>query len=182
LTYLLTFNNFQDENHGKKSDFIQLFVEAQTAEPLEKEFLADSKDGQLEMQQMKIAKKLTTGVRKKKHSMIFTETNLLQEIVQQCLLFLLAGFDTTANSLAYISYLLAKNPDAQEKLISEIDAYCPNEVGRLHGPILIKSVLFTAILDGSHVRDSTADALSKSGGEGRLASVSARRIVSVTAE
>uniref|UniRef100_A0A914WRF1 Uncharacterized protein n=1 Tax=Plectus sambesii TaxID=2011161 RepID=A0A914WRF1_9BILA len=98
----------KDENHGKK-DFIQLFVEAQTEEPLEKE-VTEVTDGKLLMQQLKISKKLTTG-----------------EIVQQCLLFMLAGYDTTANSLSYITYLLAKHQDVQDKLISEIDAYCPDE-------------------------------------------------------
>ncbi|XP_054714031.1 cytochrome P450 3A8-like [Uloborus diversus] len=43
------------------------------------------------------------------------------ELVAQCVIFFLAGYDTTASTLAFASYLLALNPDVQEKLIAEID-------------------------------------------------------------
>lgn len=43
------------------------------------------------------------------------------EIISQSLLFFVAGYDTTAGTLEFISYNLATNPDAQEKLIAEVD-------------------------------------------------------------
>ena len=46
-----------------------------------------------------------------------------EEIVAHAVTFLLAGYETTANTLAYTAYLLALNPDIQEKLQSEIDSY-----------------------------------------------------------
>ena len=46
-----------------------------------------------------------------------------KEIVAHAVTFMLAGYETTANTLAYASYLLALNPDIQEKLQSEIDSY-----------------------------------------------------------
>ena len=46
-----------------------------------------------------------------------------QEVVGNARLVLLAGYETTANTLAYTSYLLAINPDIQDKLQSEIDSY-----------------------------------------------------------
>jgi cytochrome P450 len=46
-----------------------------------------------------------------------------KEVVGQAVGMLLAGYETTANALAYTSYLLALNPDIQEKLQSEIDTY-----------------------------------------------------------
>ena len=46
-----------------------------------------------------------------------------EEVVGNARVLLLAGYETTANALAYTSYLLALNPDIQEKLQSEIDSY-----------------------------------------------------------
>ena len=46
-----------------------------------------------------------------------------EEIVTNSILFLLAGYETTANTLAYTSYLLALHSEIQEKLQTEIDGY-----------------------------------------------------------
>ena len=46
-----------------------------------------------------------------------------KQIVDHSTTFLLAGYETTANALAYTSYLLALNPEIQEKLQREIDDY-----------------------------------------------------------
>ena len=50
--------------------------------------------------------------------------NLLSrdEVKAQALLYLLAGYETTANTLAYCVYLLSKNKDKEQALIHEIDA------------------------------------------------------------
>ena len=42
------------------------------------------------------------------------------EIVAQCVVFLLAGFETSSNTLGFVLYYLAVHPDVQEKLRSEI--------------------------------------------------------------
>ena len=45
------------------------------------------------------------------------------EVYANAVGFLIAGNETTSMLLSYTSYLLALNPDIQEKLQSEIDAY-----------------------------------------------------------
>ncbi|XP_046964051.1 cytochrome P450 6B5-like [Vanessa cardui] len=44
-------------------------------------------------------------------------------LVAQCTLFFVAGFETTSTTINYLLYELAKNKDAQEKIIAEVDAY-----------------------------------------------------------
>ena len=45
------------------------------------------------------------------------------EIVSMVLLFFIAGYETTSSTLAFASYLLAINPEKQDKLCAAIDAY-----------------------------------------------------------
>ena len=42
------------------------------------------------------------------------------ELVANCFVFLLAGYETTANALAFSTYLLAKHQDVQERLYTDI--------------------------------------------------------------
>ena len=46
-----------------------------------------------------------------------------EEILAQCFTFIAAGYETTANALTYTAYLLALNPDIQDKLIGQIKEY-----------------------------------------------------------
>ena len=54
-----------------------------------------------------------------------------EEVLAQSLMFLLAGFETTANALAFFGYLMAVNGDCQEKLIAEIDDTLKGQVSLL---------------------------------------------------
>ncbi|VDH92143.1 putative cytochrome P450 CYP13A4 [Mytilus galloprovincialis] len=49
------------------------------------------------------------------------------ELTAMCLLFLLAGYETTSTTLAYIMYEMAVNPEVQKKLQEEIDENFPDE-------------------------------------------------------
>ena len=49
-------------------------------------------------------------------------------VVASAVLFMVAGSDTSANTLAFACYQLAKNPQIQNKLREEIDAINSEEV------------------------------------------------------
>ncbi|KAF8372947.1 hypothetical protein PRIPAC_79376 [Pristionchus pacificus] len=49
------------------------------------------------------------------------------EVAMQVVVFILAGFDTTSNGLAYTAWFLANHPEVQRKCQEEIDAYCQDE-------------------------------------------------------
>lgn len=54
-----------------------------------------------------------------------------EEVLAQSFTFILAGYETTSNALAYTTYCLAMNPDVQEKLIDEIDNAVEDSVSTL---------------------------------------------------
>ncbi|KAL7075479.1 hypothetical protein ACQ4LE_004978 [Meloidogyne hapla] len=89
-----------NENLNKQQvDFIDLFLESE-AENNAVEF------------------KTNNGIYNKKEK--FERCNTLDEIVLNCFVFLLAGFDTTANTLSLISHNLVIYPDVQKRLFEEI--------------------------------------------------------------
>ncbi|XP_076352610.1 cytochrome P450 3A19-like [Tachypleus tridentatus] len=63
------------------------------------------------------------------------------ELVAQCVIFFLAGYETTSSALSYIVYLLALNQDCQNKLYQETDE-------TLHSQISLK-FNFKAIMTGN---------------------------------
>ncbi|CAJ0579963.1 unnamed protein product, partial [Mesorhabditis spiculigera] len=91
----------QTEWH-EPNDFIDLFLDA------EAEVELDGKE--IDKNYVKVERKLGN-----------------QEIVAQCFVFLLAGFDTTANSLSYVTYLLATHPEKLERVVEELDQVLGDE-------------------------------------------------------
>lgn len=84
---------------GEPQDFIDLFLNAKSDVDFGKEANED-----FTKRNMRVTKQLTA-----------------EEVVGQCFLFLIAGFDTTALSLSYATYLIATHPEIQQKLQDEVD-------------------------------------------------------------
>ncbi|GFS49408.1 cytochrome P450 3A8 [Nephila pilipes] len=55
----------------------------------------------------------------------------LDELVGQCVIFFLAGYDTTASTLSFASYLLALNPGIQNTLYEELREVLQRHKGEL---------------------------------------------------
>jgi cytochrome P450 len=91
-----------------REDLIQYMIEREDNSS-SGETKNESKDGSLKTWQLK--KTLTN-----------------KEILAQSLQFLLAGYDTTATCLEFVSYHLATRKDIQERLIEEIDRVLENHV------------------------------------------------------
>ncbi|XP_042877020.1 cytochrome P450 6k1-like isoform X2 [Penaeus japonicus] len=105
----------------KRGDFLDLLLEARTPDGVPKEI-----------------KKIygEDGAIKSKY--------LLDDITiaAQCMLFLIAGYETTATTLGFSAFLLAKNPNAQDKLRREIQDLVHEE-----GDITYQGVMEAKFLD-----------------------------------
>ena len=64
------------------------------------------------------------------------------EIVAHVTVFLRASYETTANTLTYTSYLLACNPDIQQKVQSEIDNYFNDNPVKAHMEVHLHTYSF----------------------------------------
>ncbi|KAF1749005.1 hypothetical protein GCK72_025472 [Caenorhabditis remanei] len=68
-----------------------------------------------------LLKKLTEKIEDTEYGTSIEKKATVEDVVGSCFVFLLAGFDTTANSLGYAAYLLAQHPEKMRKAQQEID-------------------------------------------------------------
>ena len=57
-----------------------------------------------------------------------------EEVMSQSFVFIAAGYETTANLLTYTAYLLALNPDIQDRLVDEIKKYLAEHPDAMASP------------------------------------------------
>ncbi|KAL7080600.1 hypothetical protein ACQ4LE_000417 [Meloidogyne hapla] len=109
-------NEMEEENdennlNEKWVDFIDLFLESENEKVELKEYSGT----------FNRAEKVEKNDRR----------NSLDEIVMNLFLFLLTGFDTTANTLSLISHNLVIYPEVQKRLFEEIEEICGLEEGEM---------------------------------------------------
>ena len=69
------------------------------------------------------------------------KTLTFNEIMCTAMMFLSAGYETTATTLCFVAHSLAMNPDCQEKLIEEIDRVLEKHVNF----VIQKTALITRV-------------------------------------
>uniref|UniRef100_A0A3B1JLK7 Thromboxane-A synthase n=1 Tax=Astyanax mexicanus TaxID=7994 RepID=A0A3B1JLK7_ASTMX len=112
----------------RRRDFLQLMLDVRSSKEcvsLENFDVVNHADEQAE-EQPQVAEEAANGPgssgdapKRPQQKRMMTE----DEIVGQAFLFLLAGYETSSNTLAFACYLLAINPDCQEKLQREVDDF-----------------------------------------------------------
>ena len=65
-----------------------------------------------------------------------------QSMITQCILFLLAGFETTSTLLAFVAQVLATHPHILDKLQKEIDEHFPEEVSACMCVCMYSNVIY----------------------------------------
>nr|QQL94722.1 cytochrome P450 3a40 [Lateolabrax maculatus] len=64
------------------------------------------------------------------------------EIISQAIMFVFAGYETSATTLVFVAYSLARNPEVMERLHEEIDSTFPNK-----GPVQYEALMQMEYLD-----------------------------------
>lgn len=75
----------------------------------------------------------------------------IDDITAQALIFLFAGFDTTATLMSYIAYELALHPDIQEKLHEEVESTFEEGNGKLTFEGLMSMKYMDMIVSGMNL-------------------------------
>ncbi|CAG2173908.1 unnamed protein product, partial [Oppiella nova] len=104
-------------NGFKNNDFLQLLIDAKAGDQNNNK---DANADNLEAHHVNQGEEEMLAEKSVLNGNIGAKSLTDDEIIAQSWLFLIAGFETTATTLGYISYLLALNPSAQEKLYDEV--------------------------------------------------------------
>lgn len=65
------------------------------------------------------------------------------EIIGQAFIFLLAGYETSSNTLAFVCYLLAIHPECQKKVQRELDDFFSRHVSEKNAAVLTSALTFS---------------------------------------
>ncbi|CAM4457201.1 thromboxane-A synthase isoform X1 [Caretta caretta] len=113
---MIALRDHQDANERRR-DFLQLILDARSSTNcigVEHFDIVNQADVSIQDHKPPADKALPKKVQK---------TLSEDEIVGQAFIFLIGGYETTTNALSFATYLLATNPECQEKLLQEIDEF-----------------------------------------------------------
>ena len=83
----------------------------------------------------------------------------MRSLVSQSILFIAAGYDTTANTLGFACYLIAKHPEVQERLRSEIEKIHEEEGKKLTYQSIMDAKYLDAVFSGKLLYDPVGSCL-----------------------
>ncbi|XP_076029219.1 putative cytochrome P450 6a13 [Oratosquilla oratoria] len=106
---------FRMEKGIRRNDFLQLLLDARM-----QEYVNNNKPGKEDKSTFNSSPKKFSG-------------EVLNELVitAQCVLFYIAGYDTTATTLSFVSYCLALNPKVQQRVMDEIETVLDQHGGEI---------------------------------------------------
>uniref|UniRef100_A0A8C8VGF0 Thromboxane-A synthase n=1 Tax=Pelusios castaneus TaxID=367368 RepID=A0A8C8VGF0_9SAUR len=123
---MITLRDCQDANERRR-DFLQLMLDARSSTNyigVEHFDIVNQADVSIQHHKPPADKALP-----KKEQKTLSE----DEIVAQAFIFLIAGYETTTSALSFATYLLATNPECQEKLLQEVDEFSEKHVSTFIG-------------------------------------------------
>jgi hypothetical protein len=110
---------FYLKNKDIKKDYIQLLIDAEASS-------SNFENNSTNLTNMNLERKLSPNVR---FLLLNEEMNFyinfltFKEVKMNLVLFLLAGYETTSNTLSNCSFILARHPEEQEILLDEIRSH-----------------------------------------------------------
>lgn len=111
--------NRKENELSHMQDMLQLMVKAEHSKNLEME-----SEDKFDAHHVNVGEEELENEKKLLQDIIGTKYLTEEEIIAQSVVFLLAGYETTASTLTYCIYELAMNPDIQQRLYEEIhEAY-----------------------------------------------------------
>ena len=127
------------QNNQRREDFLQLLMDCQSTDKVNQE--DNEKDNEIDAESHHIGGNEQFNYNKQLSGKTLTD----DEVIAQAFVFFIAGYETTAATLSYISYELALNQDIQNKLYEEIKTV-QDEKGTIDYETLVKLPYLDAVI------------------------------------
>ena len=130
------------ENNQRREDFLQLLIDSQNIDKVNEE--NNEKDNKIDAESHHVGGHEELNYYKQSSGKPLTD----DEVIAQAFVFFIAGYETTATTLSYVSYELALNQDIQDRLYEEIKT-TQDEEGTIDYETLSKLPYLDAVISES---------------------------------